>query len=47
MRFVSVAYHDFEGIADDIGERERLVTDLGNHEVLILRNHGCSFAGAR
>ena len=25
MRFLHIAYHDFEGIADDVGERERLV----------------------
>src|SRR6202453_3620534 len=25
MRFLHVAYHDFEGIADDVGERELLV----------------------
>jgi ribulose-5-phosphate 4-epimerase/fuculose-1-phosphate aldolase len=25
MRFLHIGYHDFEGIADDVGERERLV----------------------
>lgn len=36
-----VAYHDFEGIALDHAERERLVRDLGpEHKALILRNHG-------
>jgi ribulose-5-phosphate 4-epimerase/fuculose-1-phosphate aldolase len=36
-----VAYHDFEGIALDHGERERLVADLGpTSRALILRNHG-------
>jgi ribulose-5-phosphate 4-epimerase/fuculose-1-phosphate aldolase len=40
MRFVHIAYHDFEGIADDVGERERLVKDLGNLEAMVLRNHG-------
>ena len=40
MRFLHVAYHDFEGIADDVGERERLVADLGDQEAMILRNHG-------
>src|SRR5271155_3478133 len=39
MRFLHVAYHDFEGISDDIGERERLVADLGNHEAMVLRTH--------
>jgi len=35
-----VAYHDFEGIADDLEERERLQADLGNKNILMLRNHG-------
>lgn len=45
MRFLHVAYHDFEGIADDVGERERLVADLGDHEAMILRNHGLLVVG--
>src|SRR6202008_4947639 len=45
MRFVHLAYHDFEGIADDTGERERLVRDLGDHEAMILRNHGLLVVG--
>ena len=35
-----VAYHDFEGIALDDEERQRLVRDLGDKDTLILRNHG-------
>jgi ribulose-5-phosphate 4-epimerase/fuculose-1-phosphate aldolase len=36
-----VVYHDFEGIALDADERERLVADLGpTSQALILRNHG-------
>ena len=45
MRFLHIGYHDFEGIADDVGERERLVRDLGNHEAMILRNHGLLVVG--
>ena len=45
MRFLHIGYHDFEGIADDVGERERLVADLGNHEAMILRNHGLLVVG--
>lgn len=45
MRFLHVAYHDFEGIADDPGERERLVQHLGNHEAMVLRNHGLLVVG--
>jgi ribulose-5-phosphate 4-epimerase/fuculose-1-phosphate aldolase len=36
-----VVYHDFEGIALDAQERERLIADLGpTSRALILRNHG-------
>jgi ribulose-5-phosphate 4-epimerase/fuculose-1-phosphate aldolase len=35
-----VGYHDYEGLAFDTGERERLFRDLGPHKALILRNHG-------
>ena len=41
-----VAYHDYEGIATDLDERERLVRDMGNHGFLILRNHGLLTVGA-
>jgi len=37
MRFLHIAYHDFEGIADNVDERERLVKDLGDNEAMILR----------
>jgi ribulose-5-phosphate 4-epimerase/fuculose-1-phosphate aldolase len=40
-----VAYHGYEGIALDIDERERLVGDLGDKSVMILRNHGLLTAG--
>jgi ribulose-5-phosphate 4-epimerase/fuculose-1-phosphate aldolase len=35
-----VAYHDFEGITVEEGERERLVRDIGDKPAVILRNHG-------
>jgi ribulose-5-phosphate 4-epimerase/fuculose-1-phosphate aldolase len=35
-----LAYHDYEGIALDLDERERLVHDLGDKSVMLLRNHG-------
>lgn len=35
-----LAYHDYEGIALDLDERERLVADIGKKNLLILRNHG-------
>ncbi|CAB3787627.1 hypothetical protein LMG28688_02506 [Paraburkholderia caffeinitolerans] len=40
-----LAYHDYEGIALDHGERERLVRDLGTHRAMILRNHGLLAGG--
>jgi ribulose-5-phosphate 4-epimerase/fuculose-1-phosphate aldolase len=41
----NVAYHDYEGIALDLDEQARLVADLGNKPVLILRNHGLLTVG--
>ena len=35
-----VAYHEFEGITVEPGERERLVRDIGDKPAVILRNHG-------
>lgn len=40
-----VAYHDFEGIAEDLDERERIVRDLGDKHLLVLRNHGTLTVG--
>ena len=40
-----VAYHDYEGIATDLEERERLVADLGARNAMILRNHGTLTVG--
>jgi ribulose-5-phosphate 4-epimerase/fuculose-1-phosphate aldolase len=46
MRFYNgVAYHDFEGVADNLDERERLVQDLGDSDYLVLRNHGLLVCG--
>ena len=40
MRFANIAYHDYEGVALRIDERERLVESLGDREAMVLRNHG-------
>ena len=40
-----VAYHDYEGIATDLAERERLVADIGERHAMILRNHGTLTVG--
>ncbi|WP_044874847.1 class II aldolase/adducin family protein [Pseudomonas sp. LFM046] len=41
-----VGYHTYEGIALDLGERERLVASLGDNIALILRHHGLLSVGA-
>jgi ribulose-5-phosphate 4-epimerase/fuculose-1-phosphate aldolase len=41
-----VGYHDYEGVALNLDEQERLVKDLGGHPALILRNHGLLTVGA-
>lgn len=43
--FGRVAYHDYEGLATDTGERERLAANLGDKNAMILRNHGLLTAG--
>jgi ribulose-5-phosphate 4-epimerase/fuculose-1-phosphate aldolase len=40
-----VAFHDYEGVAVDLDERERLVADLGNRNAMLLRNHGTLAVG--
>ncbi len=40
-----LAYHDYEGIALDLDERSRLVADLGDKFVMVLRNHGMLTCG--
>lgn len=40
-----VAYHDYEGVALDLDERERLVQDLGDKDVMILKHHGLLTVG--
>jgi ribulose-5-phosphate 4-epimerase/fuculose-1-phosphate aldolase len=47
IRFVGhIGYHDYEGPATDVAERERLVRDLGPHDAMVLRNHGLLACGA-
>lgn len=40
-----LAYHDYEGIALNLDERERLVADLGDKRLMLLRNHGTLAVG--
>jgi ribulose-5-phosphate 4-epimerase/fuculose-1-phosphate aldolase len=43
---LDVAYHEYEGLALDLEERERLVANLGARNHLIMRNHGLLTCGA-
>ena len=46
IRFAGhIGYHDYEGPATDLEERERLVRDLGPHDAMILRSHGLLTCG--
>ena len=40
-----IAYHDYEGVAVDLDERERIVADLGDKSAMLLRNHGTLAVG--
>lgn len=42
---ISLAYHDYEGVALNAEEKPRLVADLGDKNALILRNHGLLATG--
>ena len=40
-----IAYHDYEGLALDHSEKERLIKDIGDKNLFILRNHGTLSVG--
>ena len=45
MQCGQIAYHEYEDVALDLDERERIVTDLGSKQFMILRNHGTLTVG--
>jgi ribulose-5-phosphate 4-epimerase/fuculose-1-phosphate aldolase len=45
MRWPRIAYHDFEGVVVDLDEQQRLVENLADSDVMILRNHGLLACG--
>ena len=45
MRFARIAYHDYEGVVLDLGEKDRLLRNLGDNNAMILRNHGLLTVG--
>lgn len=46
MRFGKIAYHDYEGVVVDVDEQGRMLANMGDAEVLFLRNHGVLTVGA-
>lgn len=45
IALADLAYHDYEGIAFEHDERERIQKDLGNKHFMLLRNHGTLTCG--
>ena len=43
--YITLAYHDYEGVALNDDEKSRLVADLGDKQAMILRNHGLLTVG--
>jgi ribulose-5-phosphate 4-epimerase/fuculose-1-phosphate aldolase len=41
----NVAYHDFEGLADEADEAPRIIADLGDNNIMIMWNHGLLTVG--
>ncbi|WP_083824442.1 class II aldolase/adducin family protein [Komagataeibacter rhaeticus] len=38
-------FHDYEGVALEMGERARIIDDMGDNPVLLMRNHGLLTVG--
>src|SRR5712692_779834 len=45
MRFLRIGYHEYQGVVLDQTEEASLLKDLGEGDVLILRNHGLLTVG--
>lgn len=45
MFYERVAYHDYEGLSTDTSECQRLAANLGDKDVMVLRNHGLLTVG--
>jgi ribulose-5-phosphate 4-epimerase/fuculose-1-phosphate aldolase len=41
----NLAFHGYEGVALNLDERERLVADIGDKKLMLLRNHGTLSVG--
>lgn len=46
MRFHNrQGFHEYEGVAIDLAEQQRIVADLGDNPVMLMRNHGVLTVG--
>ena len=45
MLYGKVGYHDWEGLSVDPDERHRIARNMGEHGLLVMRNHGFLTAG--
>ena len=45
MLYGKVGYHDWEGLSVDPDERHRIAKNMGEHGLLVMRNHGFLTAG--
>ncbi|NQV54287.1 MAG: class II aldolase/adducin family protein [Rhodospirillales bacterium] len=45
MLWGKVAYHEFEGLAQEAEEGPRIIADLGDNMMMIMRNHGLLTVG--
>jgi ribulose-5-phosphate 4-epimerase/fuculose-1-phosphate aldolase len=45
MRWSKIAYHDYEGVSVSLDEQKHIVENLGDAEVMIMRNHGLLAVG--
>jgi ribulose-5-phosphate 4-epimerase/fuculose-1-phosphate aldolase len=46
MRFYNrQAFHDYEGVAIDEAEQQRIIAHLGDHPVMLMRHHGLLTTG--
>ena len=45
MFYGHIAYHEYEGLAQEAEEAPRIIADLGDHLMMIMRNHGVLTVG--
>ncbi|MEW6633184.1 MAG: class II aldolase/adducin family protein [Pseudomonadota bacterium] len=45
LYYDALAYHDYEGLSDDVDEKDRIARSLGDKDQMVLRNHGLLTVG--